>query len=72
MESRTRLTTFPRTVVLILGVLLVLAAMAGGYVIRYVTASSATHSATVVSSGTGASASQPDASCIWTAHGKGC
>ncbi|MBV8528311.1 MAG: hypothetical protein JOZ75_08360 [Candidatus Dormibacteraeota bacterium] len=72
MEARSRFIGFPREVVLVLAsVLLVLAAMAGGYAIRLATAPSSTP-ATVVISGAASSPAQPDAPCIWTGSHKAC
>jgi hypothetical protein len=73
MEARSRFIGFPREAILVAAaLLLVLAAMAGGYVLRLTTAP-AGGSVTVVSSGAGTSSpAQSIAPCVWTAVGKGC
>jgi hypothetical protein len=72
MEARSRIIRFPsQAVIAAAAVLLVLAALAGGYVLRLTTAPVSTH-VTVVSSGGTSSPAQPDAPCVWTAGGRGC
>lgn len=71
MEARSRFIGFPREAALVLAaVLVVLAALAGGYVIRLATAPS-TAPVTVVS-GAASSPAQSDAPCTWTGSHKGC
>jgi len=72
MEARSRFIGFPREAILVLAALLVvLAAMAGGYVIRLATAPSSAPAVTVVS-GAASSPAQSDAPCSWTGTHKGC
>lgn len=72
MEARSRFIGFPREVVLVLAaVILVLAALAGGYLIRLATAPSSAPAVTVVSGGA-ASPAQSDAPCIWAGSHKAC
>ena len=72
MEARSRFSGFPREAILVLAaVLVVLAALAGGYVIRLATAPSSAPAVTVVSGGA-SSPTQSDAPCVWTAGHKGC
>ena len=72
MEARSRFIGFPREAVLVLAtVVLVLTAMAGGYVIRLATAPSSA-ATTVVTSGAASSAAQPNAPCTWIGSHKGC
>lgn len=72
MEARSRIIRFPREVLLAAAfVLLVLAAMAGGYAIRLATAP-ATSPVTVVTSGGAASPAQSVAPCTWSAGHKAC
>ena len=72
MEARSRFIGFPREAVLVLAaVLVVLAALAGGYVIRLATAPSSAPAVTVVS-GAASSPALSDGPCIWTGSHKGC
>ena len=72
MEARSRFIGFPREAILVLAaVVVVLAALAGGYVIRLATAPSSAPAATVVS-GASSSPAQSDASCIWIGSHKAC
>lgn len=71
MEARSRIIRFPREVLLAVAVALLLAAMAGGYVIRFATAPTSSP-VTVVTSGTASSPAQSDAPCTWLATHKGC
>ena len=72
MEARSRFIGFPREAVLVLAtVVLVLAALAGGYVIRLATAPSSAPT-TVVTSGTASSPAQSNAPCTWIGSHKGC
>lgn len=71
MEARSRFIGFPREAILVLAaVLVVLAALAGGYVIRLATAPSNAPAVTVVSGA--ASPAQSDAPCTWTGSHKAC
>ena len=72
MEARSRFIGVPREAALVLAAaILVLAALAGGYVIRFATAPSSAPAVTVVS-GAGSSPAQPDAPCIWAGSHKAC
>lgn len=71
MEARSRFIGFPREAILVLAsVLVVLAALAGGYVIRLATAPTSAPAVTV--SGAASSPAQSGAPCIWTGSHKGC
>lgn len=70
MEARSRFIGFPREAALVLAaVLVVLAALAGGYVIRLATAPSSAP-VTVVSGAS--SPAQSDAPCTWIGSHKAC
>ena len=72
MEARSRFIGFPREAILVLAsVLVVLAALAGGYVIRLATAPSSAQATTIVS-GAASSPAQSNAPCVWTGSHKGC
>lgn len=72
MEARSRFIHFPREALLAVAVaILVLAALAGGYVLRLTTAPAASP-VTVVSAGGSAAPAQSDAPCVWIGRGKGC
>lgn len=72
MEARSRFIGFPREAVLVLAtVVLIVAALVGGYVIRLATAPSSAPAVTVVS-GAASSPAQPDAPCTWAGSHKGC
>ena len=72
MEARSRFIGFPREAILVLAsVLVVLAALAGGYVIRLATAPSSAPTTTIVS-GAASSPAQSNAPCVWTGSHKGC
>lgn len=72
MEARSRFIGFPREAVLVVAaVVLVLAALAGGYVIRLATAPIGA-STTVVSTGSASAPAQPDTPCIWAGSHKAC
>lgn len=73
MEARSRIVRFPREVLLTVALLLlVLAAMAGGYAIRFATAPTSSAPVTVVTSGGTSSPAQQDAPCTWVSTHKAC
>lgn len=85
MESFTRVRQYPRAVLFVVVVVLLLVAVAGGYAIRFATASTTapiklvtsgaaapTSGAAGASSGAAAAPFQSNAPCVWTANGKGC
>lgn len=72
MEARSNIIRFPSQALIAIAAVLVLAALAGGYVLRLTTAPASTTHVTVVSSGGTSSPAQPDAPCVWSASGKGC
>lgn len=72
MEARSRFIRFPREVLLTVAVLLlVFAAMAGGYAIRLATGPTSSP-VTVVSSGASSTPAQSDAPCTWVGAHKAC
>ena len=74
MEARSRIIRFPREVLLTVAALLVVfAAMAGGYAIRLATApTSQTSSHLTVTASGESSPAQPDAPCIRAGVYRGC
>ena len=73
MEARSRIVRFPSQALLAVAAFLVLAALAGGYLLRLTTAPASASHVTVVSSGPAtSSAAQSDAPCAWIANSKGC
>lgn len=73
MEARSRIIRFPREALLVLAVsILVLAAIAGGYVLRLTTAPAPSTATRVVTISGSSAPGQADAPCVWTGSGKGC